>query len=195
MFCSSLPYMCYAHCIVVSSRGNERETWERTGGNEGKIQEGTSFIGGKQQPVLLSMCSCLGTHLVYVMLVWLVLNREIIVQFNCISIICSITDFVYVTSCMGNRWWWCNLIYTNMWIHLWCICVYRRKRRNIMRKNFRHWRFVTLLFFTLVYRFTQAQIIYVLNYIFLVTLIPGNASTVNIFVYIKWIWRRGWREL
>ena len=36
------------HCIVVSTRGNEGETWQRT-----------SFIWGKQQTVPLSVYSCL----------------------------------------------------------------------------------------------------------------------------------------
>ena len=45
MFCS--PYICYAHCIVVCSRGNEGKTWKRT-----------SFIRGKQQTIPLNVCSC-----------------------------------------------------------------------------------------------------------------------------------------
>ena len=48
IYSSLFTCMYYAHCTVESAGGNEGETWERT-----------SFIGGKQQTVPLSVYSCL----------------------------------------------------------------------------------------------------------------------------------------
>ena len=54
-YSSMFTCIYYAHCTVVSTRGNEGKTWE-----------GTSFAGGKQQTALLNVYSCLLTHFVYV---------------------------------------------------------------------------------------------------------------------------------
>ena len=77
-------------------------------------------------------------HTLYnnVMLVWVVLNWKIMVQFNCISIVCLVKHFISL--CMNlEQMVLVQFDYTNMLIHLWCNCVDRMKGKN-MRKKFRH---------------------------------------------------------
>ena len=105
-------HMCYAHCIVVC-----------TGGNEGKTWKGTSFIGGKQQTVAM-FSYCYFVYIYHITLNWETVDSD------------TISLYQYVNC----------LMLTNL-----CNYVYRRKRRNSMRKNFKHWRLVTL-FFSIIHR-------------------------------------------
>ena len=119
---NNIPIM-YFLCSQWSYTCYTRSIVVCTGGNEGKTWKGTSFIGGKQQTVA-TFSYWVTLCMYHITLNWKTIDSGII----------SLYQYV-------NR-----LMLTNL-----CKYVYRRKRRNSMRKNFKHWRLVTL-FFSIIHR-------------------------------------------